>query len=75
MNSSENTPASEDSSIKPWTFMARYKASVEKKLATMSDLKYTTLRLPLVYGKSDRRGLGKKWLKLHRYKNVSISVR
>lgn len=65
MNSNEKTPASEDCAGEPWTYMARNKASVEKKLSAMAELKYTILRLPLVYGKCDRRGLGKKILVAH----------
>lgn len=54
---SSDIPISENCPIEPWTFVAKHKANVEKKLSTITNLKYTILRLPLVYGISDRNGV------------------
>jgi len=39
---------------------------VEKELKHIPGLKYTILRLPVVYGKGDKRGLSKTFFKLSR---------
>lgn len=58
---SSELPTTEDCPCEPWTFIAKHKADVEKQLSTIADLKYTILRLPLVYGIGDRNGvIGKK---------------
>lgn len=58
MQSSEQWPVKEDCCLKPWTQVAQQKAKVEQELCNhSSELNYTILRLPIVYGKSDRRGL------------------
>lgn len=59
MYSSDKQPVKEDCNYEPWTFVAEHKADVERFLNSLKDLKYTIIRLPIVYGKSDRRGLGK----------------
>lgn len=56
-------PADERAPIDPWTAEARHKATVERRLHAGDDgalegLAYTVVRLPLVYGTGDRRGLG-----------------
>lgn len=58
------TAATEDCTMEPWTAEARHKATVERWMQagedpTMKGLKWTVLRLPLVYGPGDRRGLSK----------------
>lgn len=58
MMSSEHCAIQEDSSMKPWTKLAQHKEKIEKELEKRKrELNYTILRLPLVYGKGDRKGL------------------
>lgn len=57
MKSSESTPHKESDSTDPWTFVAKYKLKVENELKNIANLKYTILRLPIVYGIGDRKGL------------------
>lgn len=63
--SGSKRPANEQSELAPWTAEARHKAVVEKRLIANSKdddlegLEYTIVRLPLVYGPGDRRGLSK----------------
>lgn len=59
MLSSEKKPLDEDCSPSPWTKEATFKAKVEKQLLEIEGLSCTIVRLPLVYGKGDRRGLSK----------------
>lgn len=60
MLSSDQWPIKEDCNAKPWTQIAQQKAKVERELEHRRDeLNYTILRLPLVYGKGDRKGLSK----------------
>ncbi|XP_044756357.1 uncharacterized protein LOC123314945 [Coccinella septempunctata] len=54
MNSSEKVPLKEDGPTEPWTNVAKFKAMVEKELREVPDLRFTVLRLPIVYGSSDR---------------------
>lgn len=56
--SSEKKPIKEDHEKKPWTKVAQQKVRVEEELARRGDeLNYTILRLPLVYGVGDHKGL------------------
>lgn len=57
MSSNENTSHKESDSTNPWTFVAKYKLKVENELKNIPNLKYTILRLPIVYGTGDRKGL------------------
>lgn len=61
MASSDQTSMKEDDAVKPWTFVAQHKIKVEEQLKE-SDLNYTILRLPIVYGMGDKRGLSKWWI-------------
>lgn len=59
MHSSEKKPIKEDCEKKAWTKVAQQKARIEEELENRSDqLNYTILRLPLVYGIGDHKGLG-----------------
>lgn len=60
MLSSDKKPVAEDCTPSPWTMEARFKAKLEQQLPQIKGLSYTIVRLPLVYGKGDRRGLSKK---------------
>lgn len=56
--SSEKKPIKEDHEKKPWTKVAQQKIRIEEELQHRSDeLNYTILRLPLVYGVGDHKGL------------------
>lgn len=60
MLSSDKKPIDEDCEKKPWTKVAQQKARIEDELENRKDdLNYTILRLPLVYGVGDHKGLGK----------------
>lgn len=62
MASNEQLKLKEDDAIKPWSFMAQYKARIEEELKDL-DLNYTILRLPVVYGPADKRGLSQLIIK------------
>jgi nucleoside-diphosphate-sugar epimerase len=57
--SNETTPQSESCPIEPWNIAGKYKVKVEQKLRAMEGLNYTILRLPVVYGVGDKKGLSK----------------
>lgn len=60
MLSSDKIPIDENCEKKPWTKVAQQKARVEDELEHRCDeLNYTILRLPMVYGIGDHKGLGK----------------
>lgn len=60
MLSSDRKSIGEKCEKKPWTKLAEEKARVEEELENCSnELNYTILRLPLVYGTSDHKGLSK----------------
>lgn len=72
MLSSEQRPIKEDCATKAWTQIAQQKVKVEQELENRrNELNYTIFRLPLVYGKGDRKGLS-KWLN---YKNHETLVK
>ncbi|KAL3276446.1 hypothetical protein HHI36_011827 [Cryptolaemus montrouzieri] len=54
MYSSEKVPHKENGPMEPWSHVAKFKAKVEKELSNIPDLKFTVLRLPIVYGSSDK---------------------
>lgn len=59
MLSSEKKAIKEDCEMKPWTKVAQQKQRIEEELEKRSNnLNYTILRLPLVYGTGDHKGLG-----------------
>lgn len=58
MLSSEKCAIQEDCTLKPWTKLAQQKVKIEKELSNRSnELNYTIIRLPLVYGIGDHKGL------------------
>lgn len=58
MLSSEQSAVKEETATKPWTKLAQHKEKIENELEKhKAELNYTILRLPLVYGKGDRKGL------------------
>lgn len=60
MLSSDKKPINEQCEKKPWTKLAQQKARVEEELENRSnELNYIILRLPLVYGTGDHKGLSK----------------
>lgn len=77
MLSSEKKPTMENSERKPWTKVAAQKIHVEDELENRSnELNYTILRLPLVYGIGDHKGLGISFasvfgkIKINKKKNI-----
>ncbi|KAF7274668.1 uncharacterized protein LOC143195575 [Rhynchophorus ferrugineus] len=54
MYSCEKLAHKESDEIEPWGFMGIWKAEVEKEIAEIPNLKYTILRLPIVYGIGDK---------------------
>ena len=50
-------PSSETSKIKPWTTMAKYHLAAEQAVLSVPELPVVVLRLPVVYGPGDLRGL------------------
>lgn len=56
MCSIDQQPLKESDPIKPWTMVAKHKAKVEEKLTELN-FNYTILRVPIVYGIGDQRGL------------------
>ncbi|XP_014208922.1 uncharacterized protein LOC106639690 isoform X2 [Copidosoma floridanum] len=56
-SATEEKPLSEKDTAKPWTCVAKYKLQVENELKNVSNLNYTILRLPIVYGPGDKTGL------------------
>ncbi|CAG9860171.1 unnamed protein product [Phyllotreta striolata] len=75
MYSSEKVQHKEDGPIEPWTFVAKWKRQVEKKLTEMSDLTYTILRLPVVYGLGDRNGLTPRVIASAIYKRMGETMK
>uniref|UniRef100_A0A6P7FUD5 Uncharacterized protein LOC114334218 n=1 Tax=Diabrotica virgifera virgifera TaxID=50390 RepID=A0A6P7FUD5_DIAVI len=75
MYSSEKVLHKEDGPIEPWTFVAKWKRQVEKKLAEMSELTYTILRLPIVYGLGDKSGLMPRIIAASIYKHVGETMK
>lgn len=59
MLSSDKISITENCTLKPWTKLAQQKARIEHELSQRgNELNYTILRLPLVYGTGDHKGLG-----------------
>ncbi|CAH1118804.1 unnamed protein product [Phaedon cochleariae] len=75
MYSSEKLPHKEDGPVDPWTYVAKWKRQVEKKLAEMSELCYTILRLPKVYGLGDRTGLMPRIMAAAIYKHMGETMK
>lgn len=74
MFSSEQWPIKEDCSMKPWTQIAQQKAKIEQELESRrEELNYTILRLPLVYGKGDLKGLSKQKLP-HQFHLILVKI-
>lgn len=76
MYSSDKSPIKEDCPEEPWTNVAKYKRKIENELSTIDNLNFTILRLPLVYGKSDRRGLAPRIViaSLYKYLNETMKL-
>jgi len=52
-----DTPATEASTIKPWTGLAKAKLKVEEELKAKKGMQWIVVRPSIVYGKGDVRGL------------------
>lgn len=67
-SSDKHHPIDENCEKKPWTKVAQQKARVEDELEMRRDeLNFTILRLPLVYGTGDHKGLGKLFFFLYHF--------
>ncbi|XP_018561642.1 dTDP-D-glucose 4,6-dehydratase [Anoplophora glabripennis] len=75
MYSSDKVAHKEDGPVEPWTFVAKWKRQVEKQFAEMSDLPYTILRLPVVYGPGDRSGLMPRIMAAAIYKHLGETMK
>lgn len=59
LKTSKRSPLREDCDAEAWSLLAIQKLKVEEELSEMSDLSYTILRLPIVYGLGDKQYLSK----------------
>ncbi|XP_066146628.1 uncharacterized protein [Euwallacea fornicatus] len=71
VSSSEKTPHKEDDALEPWGFVSRWKLEVEKELADIPNLRYTIIRLPLVYGIGDKNYIMPRILAAAIYKELN----
>jgi len=53
----KDTPAKENANVKPWSGIGRAKSETEKKLKAIKGLNLVIVRLAIVYGPGDIRGL------------------
>lgn len=61
LKTSKRCPLREDCEAEAWTSVAAQKLKIEDELREMSDLSYTILRLPIVYGLGDKQYLSMQW--------------
>lgn len=59
MSSNGSSEVKEDCPVEPWTNIGKQHAKLEHYLKGQKAVKYTIVRLPIVYGKGDRTGLSK----------------
>lgn len=59
MSSSSSSEVTEDCPVEPWTIIGKQHAKLEEYLKGQRTVKFTIVRLPIVYGKGDRTGLSK----------------
>ncbi|ORC90128.1 NAD-dependent epimerase/dehydratase family protein [Trypanosoma theileri] len=72
---SNSSPAKENKArLKPWTAMARYHLEAEKIIATIPNLPWVIVRLPIVYGPGDIRGLMPRLVCAAVYENTGDSM-
>ncbi|KAK9884635.1 hypothetical protein WA026_007474 [Henosepilachna vigintioctopunctata] len=75
MYPSEKVPHKEDGPLEPLTHVAKFKARVEKELSSMTDLKFTILRLPIVYGSSDKGCIMQSIMLVAIYKELGETIK
>jgi nucleoside-diphosphate-sugar epimerase len=73
--SNESTPQIESCPIEPWNMAGKFKAAIEEKLKTIEGLNHTILRLPMVYGIGDRRGLTPRIIIASLYKDLKTNMK
>lgn len=61
LKASKRSPLREDCETEAWTSVAIQKLKIEEELKELSELSYTVLRLPIVYGLGDKQYLSKKY--------------
>lgn len=59
MSSNINSEVREDCPVEPWTIIGKQHAKLEEYLKNQTGIKYTIVRIPIVYGKGDKTGLSK----------------
>uniref|UniRef100_A0A0K8TLV2 Putative c-3 sterol dehydrogenase/3-beta-hydroxysteroid dehydrogenase n=1 Tax=Tabanus bromius TaxID=304241 RepID=A0A0K8TLV2_TABBR len=76
LSSNKKTQMKEDDNIEPWTMLAKFKLEVEKELKAIPNLKFIILRLPVVYGIGDKRGLTPRILiaSIYKYLNETMKL-
>ncbi|KAL1509351.1 hypothetical protein ABEB36_004105 [Hypothenemus hampei] len=75
MNSFEEFPHKEDDAIEPWGYVAKWKREVELELANIQNLRYTVIRLPLVYGLGDKNYIMPRILVAAVYKELKKTMK
>ncbi|CAH0553088.1 unnamed protein product [Brassicogethes aeneus] len=75
MYSNEKTPLKEDAAVEPWTMVAKWKKKVEEQLNDIPNLKYTILRVPIVYGIGDKTGLTPRLMAASIYKHMGETMK
>ncbi|XP_050295922.1 uncharacterized protein LOC126735872 [Anthonomus grandis grandis] len=75
MNSYDKVPHKESDPLEPWGFIAKWKKEVEAQLSEIPNLKYTVLRLPLVYGLGDKHYITPRILAAAIYKELKKTMK
>lgn len=77
MYNAEKVAHTEDGPVDPWTSVAKWKRQVEKELETnfRSQVSYTVIRLPIVYGPGDRTGLTTRIMVAAIYKHLKETMK
>ncbi|EEZ97930.1 uncharacterized protein LOC659370 [Tribolium castaneum] len=75
MHSSDKAPHKEDAAVEPWSFIGKWKHKVEKQLSDIPNLKFTILRLAIVYGVGDRMGLTPRLIVASIYKYLGETMK
>uniref|UniRef100_A0A336L5B6 CSON003295 protein n=1 Tax=Culicoides sonorensis TaxID=179676 RepID=A0A336L5B6_CULSO len=75
MSSSGTTEVKEDCIVEPWTMIGKEHAKLEDYLKGQKSVKYTIVRLPVVYGKGDRTGLTPRIIAAILYKHLNTSMK
>ncbi|XP_060526278.1 uncharacterized protein LOC132701948 [Cylas formicarius] len=75
MYSSEKVPHKEDGPLEPWTYIAKWKKEVEEQISDIPNLRYTIIRVPLVYGLGDKSNLTPRIMAAAIYKELKKTMK